>query len=292
MQKYHDKYHIGSDVNLNEKIDLADGIFECADLDSRECRMCKKEVVQTTSVCDLLDFYERRTSFVLVMRSDVNDVMDLLDYLNFRQEPLSEPSARFIFKQILDSLKLCHNAGIYHRDLKDENIIINPSTYLVKLIDFGCATSIKSSPYKDVAGTPMFSAPEWWRVYMAQKKLQKNRLKKNKKPLEKPEIEKLSSYRWRGDTCESWSLGIMLYTMLHIKLPFDSCKEICERDIRTVIKDDTSILAYDLMTKLLEKNPRRRLSFEKILEHPWLLEGDDSVYIQRINEEKIRNGKN
>ena len=152
----------------------------------------------------------------------------------------------------------------------------------------------------------MFSAPEWWRVYMAQRKLQKNRVLKakllgiskggkqklttaeqNKKLLEKSEIDKLSSYRWRGDTCEAWSLGIMLYTMLHIRLPFNNCKEICERDIRTVIKDDTSILAYDLMTKLLEKNPRRRLTFEKILEHPWLQEGDDSPYLRRI--QKIRN---
>ena len=83
MQKYHDRYHIGLDVNLDEKMDLSDRIFECADLDSKDCALCRKEVVQTTSVCDVLDFFERRTSFVLIMRSDVNDVMDLLDYLRW-----------------------------------------------------------------------------------------------------------------------------------------------------------------------------------------------------------------
>jgi serine/threonine protein kinase len=50
----------------------------------------------------------------------------------------TEPVARHIFKQIIDAVMFLHNLGIAHRDIKDENILINENLN-IKLIDFGSA---------------------------------------------------------------------------------------------------------------------------------------------------------
>ena len=49
-----------------------------------------------------------------------------------------------------------------HRDVKDENILLNSKTLHVKLIDFGCGTRLKETHYNEFAGTPEFYPPEWY----------------------------------------------------------------------------------------------------------------------------------
>lgn len=84
------------------------------------------------------------------------------------------------------------------------------------------------------------------------------------------EIKKLESYTWSGATTEVWNLGILLYTMLHIQLPFKDYKEIMGVKIDSKISKDISLLGYDLICKLLEKDYKKRISFEEIFGHPWL----------------------
>ena len=52
--------------------------------------------------------------------------------------------------KILDAIIHCHNNGVLHRDIKDENILLSKriesdstSTFEAKLIDFGCGTRLK-----------------------------------------------------------------------------------------------------------------------------------------------------
>ena len=49
-----------------------------------------------------------------------------------------------------------------HRDVKDENILLNSKTMQVKLIDFGCGTRLRDANYTEFAGTPEFYPPEWY----------------------------------------------------------------------------------------------------------------------------------
>ena len=113
----------------------------------------------------MIDWYERKSSYVLVMERPERHI-DLFDYLN-QAGPIREPVVRAIFIQvtntrlpqnlthffqILESIIHCHNNGVLHRDIKDENILLSrkidydpKSPFEAKLIDFGCGTRLKVS---------------------------------------------------------------------------------------------------------------------------------------------------
>lgn len=225
-----------------------------------------KSAEHNKSVVKLLDFYERRSSYVMVMEQLQNG-MDLLDYLNMRQIPLDESVSRKIFKQAVAAAIACKRAGVYHRDWKDENIVINRETHEIKLIDFGCAIPRNQGPFAEVSGTPQFSPPEWWDVYHQnrdKRDAQRNGLVK------RPKLMDMLNMTWDGDTAEMWGLGVMLYTMLHIKLPFQNESEIRQTDICSVINPRISNECFHLISALLSKTSSKRMTLQQVVNHPWM----------------------
>ena len=77
--------------------------------------------------------------------------MDLFDYIS-KQEFLAENIARKIFRQVLDAVLYCELKGVFHRDIKDENIILDLKTGEAKLADFGSGAQLHNSEYTEYEG--------------------------------------------------------------------------------------------------------------------------------------------
>lgn len=73
-------------------------------------------------VIKLIDWFERHDSFIIIMEKP-DQSKDLFDYIS-EKNVLDENTARFFFRQIVDTLIQCHKLGVHHGDLKDENICV------------------------------------------------------------------------------------------------------------------------------------------------------------------------
>jgi len=97
------------------------------------------EVALLESVSDILGvikileyFYVDDNFYIVMERFNRNDLFDNIS----ENWPLPEFVARDLFKQIVDTVSVCQDRGVIHRDIKDENILIDLNTMKTKLIDF------------------------------------------------------------------------------------------------------------------------------------------------------------
>ncbi|RDY12533.1 CBL-interacting serine/threonine-protein kinase 21, partial [Mucuna pruriens] len=75
-------------------------------------------------------------------------------------EKLNECEARKLFQQLIDALDYCHNKGVYHRDLKLENLLLDNKGNL-KVSDFGLsALQKRNDALITRCGSPCYVAPE------------------------------------------------------------------------------------------------------------------------------------
>jgi len=197
-----------------------------------------QQVDTVPGVIRILDWFEKSESFLIVMERCQGQ--DLFDYIS-EHGALKEKHARTLFEQLLNTVLMCHNHGVLHRDIKDENILIDSKTNKIKLIDFGSGTYLHDGLYNDFEGTRVYAPPEW-----------------------------IKYRRYTADGLTVWSLGILLHDMVCGDIPFESDTQIL---LGLPDWSETTVLSPELKHLIrgcLNTDPNSRLGLDTLASHPWV----------------------
>ncbi|PHH71834.1 hypothetical protein CDD80_4965 [Ophiocordyceps camponoti-rufipedis] len=196
------------------------------------------------NIVEMEGFFEDDANYYIEMAPHGLPGMDLFDYIELRAN-MEEAECRSIFVQVAEAIHFLHTtAHVVHRDIKDENVILDGEGN-IKLIDFGSAAYIKSGPFDVFVGTIDYAAPEV-----------------------------LAGKPYGGKEQDVWALGILLYTIIYKENPFYSIDEIMDRDLRVpfTISDDS----IDLIRCMLNRDVKERFNITQVLEHPWCQAADST----------------
>lgn len=187
-----------------------------------------------------------------------------MDYISL-ETTLDEGVTRVLIKQLFEGLNFCHKHYIYHRDIKPDNLPLDSTRTILKIIDFGLSTSAKEGEYlhKSV-GTPNYCAPEV-----------------------------MITHRYLGHTADTWSAGCTFYSMLFGHGPFRAVsvgflKKLIESEkwnfpANPVVSDETKALLRGII--VVDTNVR--FTIPQILSSPWFDDISNDPKENNTNESRV-----
>ncbi|XP_067220211.1 serine/threonine-protein kinase pim-1-like [Chanodichthys erythropterus] len=188
-------------------------------------------------IIKLLDWQDQQDFYIMVLER-FSDSMDVSCFVESNGGSIEEKFARFIMWGATLAADECCRRGVYHGDIKLENLLIDFDKLEVKLIDFGCGDLLTESAYSRFCGTMMYCPPE---------------------------------YRMKGEfhakPATVWTLGILLFRMLcgHFPDTFD----LYRINMNTWYKPGLTEDCCHLICSLLQQKPERRPDLERIVNHTW-----------------------
>ncbi|XP_038906627.1 CBL-interacting serine/threonine-protein kinase 1-like [Benincasa hispida] len=180
---------------------------------------------------------------------------------------LSEAQGRKIFQQLVDGVSYCHKKGVYHRDLKLENILVDAKGN-VKITDFGLSALPEhfrgDGLLHTTCGSPNYVAPEI-----------------------------LANRGYDGAASDIWSCGVILFVILTGSLPFD------DRNLSVlyhkILKGEIYLPkwlsqgAKNLIRRILDPNPISRITMASIKMDDWFRKDYHPAYLDEEEEDIYTN---
>ncbi|SAL99375.1 hypothetical protein [Absidia glauca] len=174
---------------------------------------------------------------------------DLFNAITERQLYLNQPTMiRHVFLQLIEAVRHCHRSGVYHRDLKSENILVFDQGWTVKLGDFGLATTDPIS--KDYGcGSTFYFSPE------CQGDMDDQRL----------------GYATAPN--DIWSLGIILINLTTGRNPWHRASSIHDSTFRMYQMDPSLLMTmlptlsaplHAILKRVLSIDPLQRMSLDEL----------------------------
>ncbi|KAF5317106.1 hypothetical protein D9611_003775 [Ephemerocybe angulata] len=211
------------------------------------------EALKHPNICELREVFVEEDSPDINLVLELIEGGDLLEYILSRGG-LNESESKHITYQLCNAMAYIHSKDITHRDLKPENVLLTrDDPPIVKVADFGLAKLVDSlTMLRTMCGTPSYLAPE---------------------------VVKQEEKEGYDNLVDSWSVGVIVFSMLTNSSPFiEDSKQtnlktrIIERiiDWNTLACRDVTDECYDFIEKLLLQDPTERMSLTEALSHPWL----------------------
>uniref|UniRef100_M1AEI6 non-specific serine/threonine protein kinase n=1 Tax=Solanum tuberosum TaxID=4113 RepID=M1AEI6_SOLTU len=206
-----------------------------------------KHLPKHSNIVTLKDTYEDDNAVHIVM--ELCEGGELFDRIVARGH-YTERAAAAVTRTIVEVIQMCHKHGVMHRDLKPENFLFEnkKETAPLKAIDFGLSVFFKPGErFNEIVGSPYYMAPEVLK-------------------------------RDYGPEVDVWSAGVILYILLCGVPPFwaETEQGVAQAIIRSAVnfKRDpwpkVSDNAKDLVKKMLNPDPSKRLTAQEVLDHPWI----------------------
>ncbi|KAF2012710.1 calmodulin dependent protein kinase [Aaosphaeria arxii CBS 175.79] len=207
------------------------------------------------SLIEVLDDPEEDSLYMVMEMCKKGVVMRV--GLDERADPYDEEQCRCWFRDMILGIEYLHAQGIIHRDIKPDNCLVTADDVL-KIVDFGVSEMFdKEGEMRTAksAGSPAFMPPE----------------------LCVPKHGHVS-----GKAADIWSMGVTLYCLLFGRIPFEKHGMI---ELYQSIRNDTLEFdiecgdkVRDLLSKLLDKDPSKRITMEALRAHPWVTrDGTDEL---------------
>ena len=219
-------------------------------------KMCKSE-----NVVEFYEYFETEKAIVLVLELCDCNLKDYIIKNNYDLEFIQK-----VFKGLNNAIKFLNQNKIIHRDIKLENILLKykdkEGNLIPKLADFGVSILDKKNIFNTQVGTFHYMAPE---------------------------VLKDETY---NNKCDLYSLGVSLYVSAFKQFPFNATSEIA---LIHKIKNQhflkkTGIESFDdLIKKLLEFDPDKRISMEGYLNHPFFNEDPKNLKQFKLYNESSYN---
>jgi 5'-AMP-activated protein kinase catalytic alpha subunit len=223
-------------------------VFHYKIVDHIKREICTLKLIKHPNVVRLYEVLASKKKIYIVLEFVTGG--ELFDKISCDGK-LEENEARKYFQQLIDAVGYCHSRGIYHRDLKPENVLLD-SKGNVKISDFGLSALPQQlradGLLHTTCGSPNYVAPEV-----------------------------IADRGYDGATADLWSCGVILFVLLTGWLPFE------DRNLavlyQKIFKSDfkcpnwLSVGARKLIKRILDPNPKTRITIPEILEDKWFKEG-------------------